>query len=149
VETTPSIFASLDDLDWVGEVICVTRPKQRIIQRYPLLPVVGDRETKELDLLRNSLAIPRARNIYEMMAAGSATIFFKHASAGLDIVPRLSAGNPLQQIPGGRCPDSPIHDAVGPTLGSSSTSGQTPSGLRQPEPSARDTKATRHSLLSP
>ncbi len=32
----------LDDLDWTGEAICVLRPKQRIVQRYPLLPVVGD-----------------------------------------------------------------------------------------------------------
>jgi site-specific recombinase XerD len=32
----------LDDLDWEAEAICVLRPKQRCIQRYPLLPVVGD-----------------------------------------------------------------------------------------------------------
>jgi site-specific recombinase XerD len=32
----------LDDLDWEGEAICVSRPKQRHIQRYPLLRVVGD-----------------------------------------------------------------------------------------------------------
>ena len=32
---------SLDDLDWTGESICVSRPKQRRTQRYPLLPVVG------------------------------------------------------------------------------------------------------------
>jgi site-specific recombinase XerD len=32
----------LDDLDWEGESICVLRPKQRYIQRYPLLRVVGD-----------------------------------------------------------------------------------------------------------
>lgn len=32
----------LDDLDWQAEQIHVTRPKQRISQRYPLLPVVGD-----------------------------------------------------------------------------------------------------------
>lgn len=32
----------LDDLDWEGEVIHVARPKQRLAQRYPLLPVVGE-----------------------------------------------------------------------------------------------------------
>jgi site-specific recombinase XerD len=32
----------LDDLDWAGETICIWRPKQRIVQRYPLLPVVGE-----------------------------------------------------------------------------------------------------------
>lgn len=32
----------LDDLDWEAEAICVSRPKQRCMQRYPLLPVVGD-----------------------------------------------------------------------------------------------------------
>ena len=32
----------LDDIDWEGEAICVSRPKQRCIQRYPLLPVAGD-----------------------------------------------------------------------------------------------------------
>lgn len=32
----------LDDLDWQGELIHVTRPKQRVSQLYPLLPVVGE-----------------------------------------------------------------------------------------------------------
>ena len=32
----------LDDLDWEGEAICLLRPKQRCIQRHPLLPVAGD-----------------------------------------------------------------------------------------------------------
>jgi len=32
----------LGDLDWEGEAICVSRPKQGCTQRYPLLPVVGD-----------------------------------------------------------------------------------------------------------
>jgi integrase len=31
----------LDDIDWVDETICVTRPKQRRVQRYPLLQPVG------------------------------------------------------------------------------------------------------------
>lgn len=31
----------LDDLDWEGESIYVWRPKQRRMQRYPLLPVLG------------------------------------------------------------------------------------------------------------
>lgn len=32
----------LDDLDWEGELIHITRPKQRRAQRYPLLPAVGE-----------------------------------------------------------------------------------------------------------
>jgi integrase len=32
----------LGDLDWEGELIHVARPKQRITQRYPLLPAVGE-----------------------------------------------------------------------------------------------------------
>jgi len=32
----------LDDLDWEGEWIHVFRPKQRRMQRYPLLPVLGE-----------------------------------------------------------------------------------------------------------
>ncbi len=32
----------LDDVDWQGELIHVTRPKQRVSQRYPLLPAVGE-----------------------------------------------------------------------------------------------------------
>lgn len=32
----------LDDLDWGGELLSVTRPKQRCAQRYPLLPSLGD-----------------------------------------------------------------------------------------------------------
>jgi len=32
----------LDDLDWAGEALCVSRSKQRRTQRYPLLPAVGD-----------------------------------------------------------------------------------------------------------
>jgi integrase len=32
----------LDDLDWEGELIHITRPKQRRAQHYPLLPAVGD-----------------------------------------------------------------------------------------------------------
>jgi site-specific recombinase XerD len=33
---------ALDDLDWAGERIVVSRPKQRRIQCYPLLPAVGE-----------------------------------------------------------------------------------------------------------
>jgi len=33
---------ALDDLDWVGEQIVVSRPKQRRSQCYPLLPAVGE-----------------------------------------------------------------------------------------------------------
>lgn len=32
----------LDDLDWVGEILHVSRPKQRCAQQYPLIPLVGD-----------------------------------------------------------------------------------------------------------
>ncbi len=32
----------LNDVDWQAELIHVTRPKQRVSQRYPLLPVVGE-----------------------------------------------------------------------------------------------------------
>ena len=32
----------LDDLDWEGELIHITRPKQRRAQLYPLLPAVGE-----------------------------------------------------------------------------------------------------------
>ncbi|MCP4284543.1 MAG: tyrosine-type recombinase/integrase [Gammaproteobacteria bacterium] len=32
----------LEDLDWVGEILHVTRPKQRCTQQYPLDPEVGD-----------------------------------------------------------------------------------------------------------
>lgn len=33
---------TLEDLDWTGERIVVSRPKQRRIQHYPLVPVVGE-----------------------------------------------------------------------------------------------------------
>ena len=33
---------TLDDLDWAGERIAVSRPKQRRTQHYPLLPVLGE-----------------------------------------------------------------------------------------------------------
>jgi site-specific recombinase XerD len=33
---------TLDDLDWAGERIMVSRPKQRLTQCYPLLPAVGE-----------------------------------------------------------------------------------------------------------
>jgi site-specific recombinase XerD len=33
---------TLDDLDWVGEQIMVSRPKQRRTQCYPLLPTLGE-----------------------------------------------------------------------------------------------------------
>ena len=32
----------LADVDWVGEILHVSRPKQRCIQQYPLIPVVGE-----------------------------------------------------------------------------------------------------------
>lgn len=32
----------LEDVDWVGEILHVTRPKQRRTQQYPLDPAVGD-----------------------------------------------------------------------------------------------------------
>ena len=32
----------LNDLDWVGERILVSRPKQRRVQYYPLVPAVGE-----------------------------------------------------------------------------------------------------------
>ena len=32
----------LDDIDWTNEQIMLSRPKQRCVQRYPLLPVVGE-----------------------------------------------------------------------------------------------------------
>ena len=32
----------LEDVDWVGEILHVTRPKQRCTQQYPLDPEVGD-----------------------------------------------------------------------------------------------------------
>ena len=32
----------LDNLDWVGERILISRPKQRRVQYYPLVPVVGE-----------------------------------------------------------------------------------------------------------
>jgi site-specific recombinase XerD len=32
----------LDDVDWIGEILHVSRPKQRCTQQYPLVPVVGD-----------------------------------------------------------------------------------------------------------
>jgi site-specific recombinase XerD len=45
---------SLDDLDWERETICVTRPKTRGSQRYPLLPVVGDAILRYLQEVRPS-----------------------------------------------------------------------------------------------
>jgi len=32
----------LDDLDWVGERITITRSKRPCIQRFPLVPIVGE-----------------------------------------------------------------------------------------------------------
>jgi len=32
----------LDDVDWIGEILHVSRPKQRCTQQYPLIPIVGD-----------------------------------------------------------------------------------------------------------
>lgn len=32
----------LDDVDWIGEVLHVSRPKQRCAQQYPLVPTVGE-----------------------------------------------------------------------------------------------------------
>ncbi|WP_223306911.1 tyrosine-type recombinase/integrase [Acidithiobacillus ferrivorans] len=32
----------LTDVDWVGEMLHISRPKQRCFQQYPLIPVVGD-----------------------------------------------------------------------------------------------------------
>lgn len=32
----------LDDVDWTGEILHVTRPKQRCSQRYPLVAAVGN-----------------------------------------------------------------------------------------------------------
>ncbi len=32
----------LEDVDWTGEILHVSRPKQRCSQQYPLVPVVGD-----------------------------------------------------------------------------------------------------------
>ena len=42
----------LDDVDWQGEILHVTRPKQRCAQQYPLVPEVGDAVLRYLQDVR-------------------------------------------------------------------------------------------------
>jgi len=106
----------LDDLDWVGEVICVTRPKQRIIQRYPLLPVVGEaiirylRDRRRCGHRQIFLAVDAP--IRPLSAASiSAMVRMRLRTVGIDVPSRgahclrhacashlLSAGFTLKQI---------------------------------------------------
>lgn len=44
----------LNDLDWVGEQILVSRPKQRRVQYYPLVPAVGEAILRYLHKVRPS-----------------------------------------------------------------------------------------------
>ncbi len=56
----------LDDLDWIGERISVSRPKQNRIQLYPLIPEVGEAVLRYLTDVR-----PRSkyRNIFLTLSA--------------------------------------------------------------------------------
>jgi site-specific recombinase XerD len=83
----------LDDLDWVGEVICVTRPKQRITHRYPLLPVVGEaiirylRDRRRCGLRQIFLAVDAP--IRPLSAASiSAMVRMRLKAVGIDVPSR-------------------------------------------------------------
>lgn len=56
----------LNDLDWVGEKIMVTRPKQRCIQYYPLLYEAGE---AILRYLREVRPFSKYRNLFLTLAA--------------------------------------------------------------------------------
>lgn len=46
----------LDDVDWIGEILHVSRPKQRCTQQYPLVPVVGEAILRYLKEARQQCA---------------------------------------------------------------------------------------------
>ena len=56
----------LEDLDWAGERIMVTRPKQRRVQDYPLVPVVGEAILRYLHTVRPRCA---HRSLFLALAA--------------------------------------------------------------------------------
>lgn len=56
----------LDDLDWAGERIMVTRPKQRRVQDYPLVPAVGEAILRYLHAVRPRCA---HRSLFLALAA--------------------------------------------------------------------------------
>jgi site-specific recombinase XerD len=60
------VALQLDDLDWAGERIVVTRPKQRRIQHYPLVPPVGEAILRYLREVRLRCA---HRSLFLTMAA--------------------------------------------------------------------------------
>jgi len=76
----------LEDLDWEGEAICVLRPKQRCIQRYPLLPVVGDAILRYLQEAR-----PRTTHRQLFMALHSPIRPLSAASVSAVAASRLTA----------------------------------------------------------
>lgn len=56
----------LESLDWENAKIILTRPKQRCVQHYPLIPVVGDAILRYLREVRPSTAI---RTLFLTLAA--------------------------------------------------------------------------------
>ncbi len=107
----------LDDLDWEGEIIHVTRPKQRITQCYPLLHVVGEAILRYLRYVRpkcdhRALFLTLNAPFRPLSAASITPIAHSHLSSiGLTLSPRgahclrhacashlLSLGFSLKQI---------------------------------------------------
>ena len=107
----------LADLDWAGEQLHVTRPKQRLSQRYPLLPVVGEAILRYLRNVRprcghRTLFLTLDAPIRPLSAASITPIAHSHLNRlGLTLSPRgahclrhacashlLSAGFTLKQI---------------------------------------------------
>lgn len=56
----------LEDFDWVGEKIMISRPKQRRIQLYPLLPAVGEAILRYLQEVRPHCSL---RNLFLALKA--------------------------------------------------------------------------------
>lgn len=107
----------LGDLDWEGEQIHVARPKQRVTQRYPLLPVVGEAILRYLREVRprcghRALFLTLGAPIRPLSAPSITPVAHAHLSRlGLTLTPRgahclrhacashlLSAGFSLKQI---------------------------------------------------
>lgn len=85
---------TLDDLDWAGERIRVSRPKQRLTQCYPLLPAVGEAILRYLRDVRprcvhRSLFLALAAPIRPLSGASISAVARARLSAlGLTLSPR-------------------------------------------------------------
>jgi site-specific recombinase XerD len=81
----------LDDLDWVGEILHVSRPKQRCAQQYPLIPLVGDAILRYLKESRprsshRELFLTREAPVRPLQAGGISSIVRARLKA-IDIQP--------------------------------------------------------------